>query len=176
MLDWLRKEIINEYHYSNINDDRNYFKPVRINGRLYDKYGTICATTVAAFEYKVPVQGVKQFKYVILVGVARQNPGDSFISEKEGIDIAEENAINNPVMRIEYDESPNEENIYLLLKSYVDSLPMKFIYTKDELIKLGKDIKKYNRKSNMKDMEYYHNYYIDFCDKFKNIKYNIIKL
>jgi len=167
MLDWLRKEIINEYHYSNIDDDRNYVKPVRINGRLYDKYGTVCATTVVAFEYKVPVQSVKQFKYIILVGVARQNPGDLFISEKEGIIIAEENAIMNPVMRLEYDESPDERDVYLLLKSYVDSLPMKFVYTKQELIELGKDIKKYNRKSTMKDMEYYHNYYVDCMNKLK---------
>lgn len=171
MLDWLRKEIINEYHYSNIDDGRNFAKPVRINGRLYDKYGTACATTVVAFECKVPVQSVKQFKYILLVGVARQNPGDLFISEEEGIQIAEENALTNPIMKIEYDESPNEQGIYFLLKSFVNTLPLQFVYTKQELIELGKDVKKYNRKSTMKDMEYYHNYFVDFMKKFKKYHY-----
>ena len=93
MLDWTKKKLVRKYHYSNVNDDRQCIKSVNINGRLYDKHGVDCATTAVALEYKVYDPSVKQFKIAILVGIARQNPGDIVLDKELGIEIATTNAM-----------------------------------------------------------------------------------
>ena len=165
MLDFLRKKFIGQYVYSNIDSDRQCVKSVRINGRLYDKHGVDCATTFAALVYKVPVCGVKQFKYVILVGIARQNPCDNVLDKKIGVEIALENAWANPVMSVQYSDDVTEEIIYELVSSYSAGLPIQFVKTRQEIVEEGKDLLDYERKVNH-DSAYYDKYYADFKNIF----------
>ena len=158
MLDWLRKELVNQYYYSNIDEDRAAIKQERINGRLYDKHGVDCATTAYALIYKVPVPGVKQFKYAILVGIAQQNPNDIIINKEEGIEIAKVNALTNPIMTILYNKQPSEYVLNYLLRSYILGLPVQFVRTKDEILANGQDPNKFERLINK---DYYLNYYYD---------------
>jgi len=164
MLDWLRKEFISEYVYSNIDEDRECVKSVRINGRLYDKYGVDCATTAVALKYKVPVPGVKQFKICYLVGIARQNPCDTIISKTTGYEIAKENAMINPIMTLEYNQEPQDNIIKMILQAYILGLPCQMIKTSQEIKSEGKDITIYNRQRHTND--YYNRYYKDFKEKF----------
>ena len=165
MLDFLRKKFIGQYVYSNIDTDRQCVKSVRINGRLYDKHGVDCATTFAALVYKVSVCGVKQFKYVILVGIARQNPCDNVLDKKIGAEIAIENAMINPVMSVQYSDNVTEEIIYELVSSYSAGLPIQFVKTRQEIVEEGKDLLDYERKVNH-DSAYYDKYYADFKNIF----------
>lgn len=165
MLDFLRKKFIGQYVYSNIDSDRQCVKSVRINGRLYDKHGIDCATTFAALVYKVPVYGVKQFKYVILIGIARQNPCDNVLDKKIGTEIAIENAMINPVMSVQYSDDVTEEIIYELVSSYSAGLPIQFVKTRQEIVEEGKDLLDYERKVNH-DSAYYDKYYADFKNIF----------
>ena len=165
MLDFLRKKFIKQYVYSNIDSDRQCVKSVRINGRLYDKHGVDCATTFAALVYKVPVCGVKQFKYVILVGIARQNPCDNVLDKKIGVEIALENAWANPVMSVQYSDDVTEEIIYELVSSYSAGLPIQFVKTRQEIVEEGKDLSDYERKV-CHDSAYYDKYYADFKNIF----------
>ena len=195
MLDWLSKELLETYCFSNIDEDRTRSKEVIINGRSYIKYGVECATTVVALKYKVFDPSINRHKFVILYGIARQNPGDLIITAEEGKEIAMENALINPVMKVEYmndlfhnsnlidsetysgDYSPVEISpeymndpdaftVNLFMRAYVAGLPVKFVNTKQELKSLNKDLKLYNRKTGMKSNEYYHQYYVDFRNKF----------
>ena len=167
MLDFLRKKFIKQYVYSNIDSDRQCVKSVRINGRLYDKYGVDCATTFVALVYKVPVYGVKQFKYTILVGIARQNPCDNVLDKNIGIEIATENALADPIMSVIYSSEVDENVIYNLISSYSDGLPIQFVKTRQEIINEGKNLSDYVRKTN-DNSKYYDIYY----SKFKNIFFN----
>lgn len=164
-LDFLRKTLIGEYVYSNIDEDRNCTKSVRINGRLYDKHGVDCATTAVAFLYKVPVFGVKQFKTVILVGIARQNPCDLIISKNTGIEEAKKNALMDPVAIIEYNQTPQDSAIMLMLQSYVVGLPVQMIKTTDEIKLQEKDLTKYSRQQ--KPNKYYDEYYKEAFEKIR---------
>lgn len=164
MLDWLRKELIDQYYYSNIDEDRKAIKQERINGRLYEKHGVDCATTMVALKYKVPVQGVKQFKIALLIGFARQNPCDSVITLEAGIEKATENALINPCMIIDYSQDPGDEAIYFLMKSYVLGLPCQFVKTTQEIKNQGKDLTIYSRQLN--NTKYYSDYYKDMLKIF----------
>ena len=163
MVDWSMKELMSIYSYSNINDDRKCTKSVRINGRLYDKHGVDCATTAVALEYKVFDPSVKQFKTAILVGIARQNPGDFIVNEEQGIEIATVNAMIEPIMKFEYKNRPNERIIYYILLSYVLGLPVQFVKTASELRAEGKDLTKFNR---IQNRDAYNDYYKDFRKSF----------
>ena len=165
MLDFLRKKLIEQYVYSDIDADRQCVKSVRINGRLYDKHGVDCATTFAALVYKVPVCGVKQFKYVISIGIARQNPCDNVLDKELGAEIAIENALVDPVMTVQYSNDVDEDVIYDLLSSYSTGLPVQFIKTRQEIVNEGKDLSNYERKVN-NDSAYYDKYYADFKNIF----------
>lgn len=160
MLDWSRKSLVKKFHYSNINDNRECSKTVIINGREYIKRGVSCATTAVALVYKVYDPSVKRNKIAILVGVARQNPGDVIISKEEGIEIATENAMISPVMQVVYNEEPTAQTMYFLLTSYVSGLPITMVKTAQELLAEGKNLKTYNRKNNNVDKKYL-NYYKD---------------
>ena len=163
MIDWLDKELVGIYYYSNVNENRKTTKSVRINGRLYDKHGTDCAVTVVGLLYKVYDPSINHNKYAILVGTARQNPYDTVIDVETGVEIATENAMINPVMNAEYNEEVNEDTMYSLLEAYVSGLPIQFIKTKTEIELEGKDIKNYNRGI---DNSYYDNYYKEFRNIF----------
>lgn len=165
MIDWLSKELVGIYYYSNVNEDRNTTKSVRINGRLYDKHGTDCAVTAVGLLYKVYDPSINHNKYAILVGTARQNPYDTVVDIETGIEIATENAMINPVMNVEYNEQVNEDTVYSLLDAYVSGLPIQFVKTHTEILSEGKDINNYNRGINN---TYYDNYYKDFKKIFLN--------
>ena len=148
MLDFLRKELVRKFHYTTSNEDRSCSKEVVINGRSYTKHGIACAINAIALEYKVPVQGVKQFKYVINVGInvgiARQHPAD-ILDQSLGTEVAMENALLNPVMTVTYDKKPSNESVYALLEAYISQMPITMIKTTKELKAEGADLKKYNR-------------------------------
>lgn len=144
MLDFLHKELVRKFHYTTSNEDRSCEKEVIINGRPYTKYGVACAVNAIALEYKVPVQGVKQFKYVINVGIARQHPAD-VLDQSIGTEVAMENALANPVMTITYDKRPDDESVYLMMGAYISQIPEKMVKTTQELKSEGYDLKKYNR-------------------------------
>lgn len=163
MLDWLRKELIDQYWYSNIDEDRSAIKEERINGRLYEKHGVDCATTAYALVYKVPVPGVKQFKFAILVGIARQNPNDIVITKEEGIETAKTNALVDPVMTFTYNKAPSKNVLNYIIRSYILGIPVQLIRTKEEILARGEDPKDFAR---IIDQDYYTDYYNDFKNKF----------
>ena len=166
MINWSIKELVSIYSYSNIDQDRKCTKSVRINGRLYDKHGVDCATTAIALVYKVYDPSINRNKFAVLIGIARQSPGDTVLSLEVGEEIATENAMMNPIMIIEYPEEPNENAINCLIRSYIIGLPVQFVKTRQEIEEEGKDISQYNR--NIRKKEYYDEYYQEFKKIFLN--------
>lgn len=164
MIDWLTKELINEWYWTNVDEDRSCVKSERINGRLYDKYGVNCATTAICFEYKVFDPSVNLYKYAILIGFARQNPGDVNLNMNEGYEIASENALMNPSIMLVNNIEASEDFIYSIIEAYVSSLPVKFIKTKSELLNKNENLNIYNRGREPND--YYSNYYRDYKNIF----------
>lgn len=156
-MDFLFKELVGVYEYSNIHEDRDSVKEECINGRHYMKFGTATATTVVALQYKVYNPSVEQSEYITLMGVARQNPGDVAIDEQFGYEIATENAMINPVLTVKYDHKCNEDAIDLLMRNYVDGLRVQFVKTRQELENDNANVSKYNR-NNKADYDYWTKY------------------
>ena len=169
MIDWLSKELINNGSWNNIKKNRDQIKEERINGRLYIKLGVNCATTVSYFVYKVYDPSVKSFKYAYMLGVARQNPGDTVLDKNEGIRIAEQRAIENPSIVLIYDYIIPHGQLMNIIEQYVNTLPVKFIKTKAEMKAEHRDLNNYNRKINKKGNYDNNNYYGSYYNDYKNI-------
>ena len=87
-MDFLTKELVGVYSYTNMNEDRNDVKRVVIKGRTWLKTGTATATTVVSLLYRTYNPSVKHNEYIVLMGVARQNPGDINLDKNLGYEIA----------------------------------------------------------------------------------------
>lgn len=133
MLDYSNKEFVRSFTYSNLRNDRRTSKQEVILGRIYTKYGTACATTMVTDLWKVWDPSVEQFKYVYLSGMARQHPEDINVRYADGIEIAHENAMMNPVMTMVYDKPISFEQVEYMMSIYVSGLPVQLVKTKKEI-------------------------------------------
>lgn len=165
-MDFIQKELVGIYYYTNADEDRYDVKSLRINGREYMKFGTVVATTAVAFQYKVFNPSVKHSEYITLIGVARQNPGDITLNKELGYEMAMENALINPVMTVKYNRKNDEDSINNLMRTYVAALPDPFIKTRQEIEASGNDISRFNRNIR-NDGDYYAEYYKDYKKIFR---------
>lgn len=139
------KELVGEYSYSNANENRELCKNVVINGRTYIKTGEFTATTVVAFQYKVWNPSVNHNEYVVLMGVARQNPGDVVLDKEMGLSIAAENAMIDPQAVLKFPVKLDEDYVLYMMQAYTEPYCDTFVKTKEELLLTNDSIKRFNR-------------------------------
>ena len=96
------KKLVDEFVVSDIHTDRSCEKETVLdNGRRAVMKGTYCASTFVGKLYKMngPSENPLE-RYVLFVGVARQNPIDNRQDEDLAVEMAAENAMVNPIMTI----------------------------------------------------------------------------
>ena len=52
-LDFLRKDLVETFYFTNVNDNRTYVNREIVNGREVDVRGQVCATTLIGLLYRV---------------------------------------------------------------------------------------------------------------------------
>lgn len=136
-LDFLRKDLIETFYYTNMYEDRSTEIKEVVNGREIMIKGQACATTLIGLLYRVYDPSVKSYKYILHIGVAHQNPADKNPDIDEEYEKAYENALTNPVMQyvIGEDRSAFDQQSFLyyiaaLIKS---TQPKELVITKEEL-------------------------------------------
>ena len=131
--DFLTKTLVRSFDWNDMKEDRSICEQVCINGRDYIKMGVATSTTVVGNLYLVEDQSVKQNKYVLLVGIARQHPCELNAKRSEGIEIANLKALNSPVMQIEFDREFKWDEFEELANWYVAWQTPKMLKTNEEL-------------------------------------------
>ena len=131
--DFLTKTLVRSFDWNDMKEDRSMYEQVCINGRDYIKMGVATSTTVVGNLYLVEDQSVKQNKYVLLVGIARQHPCELNARRSEGIEIANLKALNSPVMQIEFDHEVTWDEFKELADWYVAWQTPKMLKTNEEL-------------------------------------------
>jgi hypothetical protein len=105
MLDFLRKQVVATFEFSNVAMNRNFEKKVLVNGRTATM---TCAAPIAVMEgalYKVYDHSVKSFKYVLHVGIGEQDVHDNI--KPDVVELREkavENMLISPVITMTFDE------------------------------------------------------------------------
>ena len=138
------KTLVKSFQYSDINEDRTAYIKVIIDGRLYHKFGILQATTCVGNVFKVGPN-----KYIMYVGVARQNPGDSVINKKLALEVADSKSYTDPSIIMEVNSEFDGVDFKRIMSKYVDSTKIDFIKTRQELLK------KYTREDGTIDEKFY---------------------
>ena len=133
MYDFLTKTLVRSFDWNDMKEDRSICEQVCINGRDYIKMGVATSTTVVGNLYLVEDRSVKQNKYVLLVGIARQHPKELNVKRSEGVEIANIKALNSPVMQIEFDHEITWDEFKELANWYVYWQTPKMLKTNEEL-------------------------------------------
>ena len=133
MYDFLTKTLVRSFDWNDMKEDRSICEQVCINGRDYIKMGVATSTTVVGNLYLVEDRSVKQNKYVLLVGIARQHPKELNVKRSEGVEIANIKALNSPVMQIEFDHEITWDEFKELADWYVAWQTPKMLKTNEEL-------------------------------------------
>ena len=131
--DFLTKTLVRSFDWNDMKEDRSICEQVCINGRDYIKMGVATSTTVVGNLYLVEDRSVKQNKYVLLVGIARQHPKELNVKRSEGVETANLKALNSPVMQIEFDHEITWDEFKELANWYVYWQTPKMLKTNEEL-------------------------------------------
>lgn len=129
------KKLVDEFIVSDIHTDRSCEKETVLdNGRRAVMKGTYCASTFVGKLYKMngPSENPLE-RYVLFVGVARQNPIDNRQDEDLAVEMAAENAMVNPIMTIKLPKAINGDDFVRFVSPYLDAMPSKFILTSRQI-------------------------------------------
>ena len=129
------KKLIDEFVVSDIHNDRSCEKETVLdNGRRAVMKGTYCASTFVGKLYKMngPSKNPLE-RYVLFVGVARQNPIDNRQDEDLAVEMAAENAMVNPIMTIKLPNAISVNDFARFVSPYLDAMPTKFILTSKQI-------------------------------------------
>ena len=129
------KKLVDEFVVSDIHNDRSCEKETVLdNGRRAVMKGTYCASTFVGKLYKMngPSENPLE-RYVLFVGVARQNPIDNRQDEDLAVEMAAENAMVNPIMTIKLPNAISLSDFARFVSPYLDAMPTKFILTSKQI-------------------------------------------
>ena len=127
------KEWVRSYAFNDIYTNRNDEHRKVIKGRTTIELGTRIATSFVGNLYRVFDSSVESFKYLLLVGVARQNPDyDSPISVEEAEEVAAINSLLNPVLTYVVDEVIDDDHFLDLCIVMREMMPKIFVKTSEE--------------------------------------------
>ena len=129
------KKLIDEFVVSDIHNDRSCEKETVLdNGRRAVMKGTYCASTFVGKLYKMngPSENPLE-RYVLFVGVTRQNPIDNRQDEDLAVEMAAENAMVNPIMTIKLPNAISVNDFARFVSPYLDAMPTKFILTSKQI-------------------------------------------
>lgn len=140
-LDFLRKDLIETFYYTNMFEDRSTEIKEVINGREVMIKGQACTTTLIGLLYHVYDPSVKSYKYILHVGVAHQNPTNRIPNVDVEYERAYENALTKPVIQyvIGDDRSAFDQQSFLYIAGMIKSTQSKkLILTDKELFSAQK--------------------------------------
>ena len=129
------KKLVDEFVVSDIHTDRSCEKETVLdNGRRAVMKGTYCASTFVGKLYKMngPSKNPLE-RYVLFVGVSRQNPIDNRQDEDLAVEMAAENAMVNPIMTIKLPNAISGNDFARFVSPYLDAMPTKFILTSKQI-------------------------------------------
>ena len=138
-MDFLGKELVCSYDWSDFNKERKHISKEIIDGRTWFKTGRYCSTAFVGDIYKLNSDSDESFKYIMLVGISRQHPNERKGSKNEGIEIAAQNAKTDPIIIMKFMNVPFYKDFKNICESYLNTIPYQYLRTKEESDKLKFD-------------------------------------
>ena len=155
-LDFLRKDLVETFYFTNVNDNRTYVNREIVNGREVDVRGQVCATTLIGLLYRVYDPSVESYKYILHVGVANQGNADAVVDVDEEYEEAYINALMNPQIQYVIGDDYASFDWKVFSLAILSTQPKRFVLT-DEEVRIAQFFDKYGKKY-PKDYLYFYLY------------------
>lgn len=144
-LDFLRKDLVETFYFTNVNDNRTYVNREIVNGREVDVRGQVCATTLIGLLYRVYDPSVESYKYILHVGVANQDNADAVVDVDEEYEEAYINALMNPQIQYVIGDDYTSFDLKVFSLAILSTQPKRFVLT-DEEVRIAQFFDRYGKK------------------------------
>lgn len=144
-LDFLRKDLVETFYFTNVNDNRTYANREIVNGREVDVKGQVCATTLIGLLYRVYDPSVESYKYILHVGVANQGNADAVVDVDEEYEEAYTNALMNPQIQYVIGDDYTSFDWKVFSLAILSTQPKRFVLT-DEEVRIAQFFDRYGKK------------------------------
>ena len=144
-LDFLRKDLVETFYFTNVNDNRTYVNREIVNGREVDVRGQVCATTLIGLLYRVYDPSVESYKYILHVGVANQGNADAVVDVAEEYEEAYINALMNPQIQYVIGDDYTSFDWKVFSLAILSTQPKRFVLT-DEEVRIAQFFDRYGKK------------------------------
>ena len=144
-LDFLRKDLVETFYFTNVNDNRTYVNREIVNGREVDVRGQVCATTLIGLLYRVYDPSVESYKYILHVGVANQGNADAVVDVDEEYEEAYINALMNPQIQYVIGDDYTSFEWSVFSSAILSTQPKCFVLT-DEEVRIAQFFDRYGKK------------------------------
>lgn len=134
-LDFLTKELVRSFFYTNVRLDRDFTKEVELNGRLYTKYCQDTSTFLTGHLYKL--NNGNDGSYLLLVGRQRQLPNDLNQDTSKLEELSSTNSFSHPSIMVELDHEISYDEFCALAEWYIGNQKRSELYTQQEIDKLA---------------------------------------
>lgn len=151
------KTLVDEYWSSDVAWDRSTFVSYNINGRVWWKHGQRPAVTYFAKIYKVHIYDKfdTSRQYVMQIGMARQSTKELQASKQEGIEIAAEHAVTEPIAVMYFEKKPMRKDFNALISVFRKlTNDNRVVMTREEL-NAEKDFKDAHNNAFVEDIDNY---------------------
>lgn len=114
------KTLVDEYWSSDVAWDRSTFVSYNINGRVWWKHGQRPAVTYFGKIYKVNFHDKfdTSRQYMMEIGMARQSTKELQVSKQEGVEIAAEHAVTQPIAVMYFEKKPMRKDFNALISVF----------------------------------------------------------
>lgn len=144
-LDFLRKDLVETFYFTNVNDNRTYVNREIVNGREVDVRGQVCSTTLIGLLYRVYDPSVESYKYILHVGVANQGNADAVVDVDEEYEEAYINALMNPQIQYVIGDDYTSFDWKVFSLAILSTQPKRFVLT-DEEVRIAQFFDRYGKK------------------------------
>lgn len=144
-LDFLRKDLVETFYFTNVNDNRTYVNREIVNGREVDVRGQVCATTLIGLLYRVYDPSVESYKYILHVGVANQGNANTVVDVDEEYEEAYTNALMNPQIQYVIGDDYTSFDWKVFSSAILSTQPKRFVLT-DEEVRIAQFFDRYGKK------------------------------
>ena len=144
-LDFLRKDLVETFYFTNVNDNRTYVNREIVNGREVNVRGQVCATTLIGLLYRVYDPSVESYKYILHVGVANQGNADAVVDVDEEYEEAYINALMNPQIQYVIGDDYTSFDWKVFSSAILSTQPKRFVLT-DEEVRIAQFFDRYGKK------------------------------
>lgn len=130
---FLLKELVETYSYSDKADDRSVERVHTYKGRKFIELGEYTVSAYVANVYKVTEKTSGMVCYVTCIGMARQHPNDPKINMPLAWEVAAENALTDPIMSFKSYTRPGQYTVLNMIKLHNETNIQTIVRTPQEV-------------------------------------------